>query len=76
MKNILPNRAFYDELASDYDDMISFENAVEKKKKLFKNFLTSEMKASADIGCGSGVDSIALALSGLKVLRLITLVRC
>jgi ubiquinone/menaquinone biosynthesis C-methylase UbiE len=67
MKNILPNKAFYDELASDYDDMISFENAVEKKKKLFKNFLTSEMKSAADIGCGSGVDSIALSLSGLKV---------
>ena len=67
MKNILPNKAFYDELASDYDDMISFENAVEKKKKLLKNFLTSEMKSAADIGCGSGVDSIALSLSGLKV---------
>jgi ubiquinone/menaquinone biosynthesis C-methylase UbiE len=67
MKNILPNTAFYDELASDYDNMISFENAVEKKKKLLKNFLTSEMKSAADIGCGSGVDSIALSLSGLKV---------
>ena len=67
IKNILPNNAFYDELASDYDDMISFEKAVEKKKKLFKNFLTSEMKSAADIGCGSGVDSIALSLSGLKV---------
>jgi glycine/sarcosine N-methyltransferase len=67
MKNILSNKAFYDELASDYDDMISFENAVAKKKKLLKSFLTSEMKSAADIGCGSGVDSIALTLSGLKV---------
>jgi ubiquinone/menaquinone biosynthesis C-methylase UbiE len=67
IKNILPNNAFYDELASDYDEMISFEKSVEKKKNLFKNFLSSEMKSAADIGCGSGVDSIALSLSGLKV---------
>ena len=67
MKNILPNNAFYDELASDYDDMISFETAVEKKKNILKNFLSSEMKSAADIDCGSGVDSIALSLSELKV---------
>jgi glycine/sarcosine N-methyltransferase len=67
MEKILPNKVFYDELASDYDNMISFEKAVEIKKKLFKNFVTDEMKSAADIGCGSGVDSIALASLGLKV---------
>ena len=67
MEKILPNNVFYDELASDYDDMTSFEKAVEKKKNLLKNFVTAEMKSSADIGCGSGVDSIALASFGLKV---------
>ncbi|MBE0571188.1 MAG: class I SAM-dependent methyltransferase [Ignavibacteriaceae bacterium] len=67
MEKILPNKVFYDELASDYDSMISFEKAVENKEKLFKNFVTAEMKSAADIGCGSGVDSIALSLLGLKV---------
>jgi ubiquinone/menaquinone biosynthesis C-methylase UbiE len=67
MEIILPNNNFYDELASDYDDMISFEKSVENKKKQLKNFLTSEIKSAADIGCGSGVDSIALTLLGVKI---------
>ncbi len=61
MEKILPNEVFYDELASDYDDMISFKKTVEKKKNLLKNFVTDEMKSAADIGCGSGVDSISLS---------------
>lgn len=65
MEKNLPNKVFYDELASDYDNMISFEKAVENKKKLFKNFIKPEMKFAADIGCGSGVDSIALSSLGL-----------
>lgn len=67
MEKNLPNKVFYDELASDYDSMISFEKAVENKEKLFKNFVTAEMKSAADIGCGSGAESIALSLLGLKV---------
>ena len=67
MEKILPNNVFYDELASDYDNMISFEKAVEIKKKLFKNFVADEIKSAADIGCGSGVDSISLSSLGLKV---------
>lgn len=67
MEKILPNNVFFNELASDYDAMISFEKAVENKKNHLKNFLTSEMKSVADIGCGSGVDSIALASLGFKV---------
>ena len=67
MEKNLPNKVFYDELASDYDNMISFEKAVKNKKKLLKNFLTAEVKSAADIGCGSGVDSISLSSLGLKV---------
>lgn len=67
MEKILPNNIFYDELASDYDSMISFEKAIKNKKKLLKNFVTDKMKSAADIGCGSGVDSIALASLGLKL---------
>ena len=64
---MLSNNGFFDELASDYDEMVSFEKAVENKKRLLKNFITPEMKYAADLGCGSGVDSIALTSSGLKV---------
>lgn len=67
MDKMLPNNTFYDELAADYDEMISFGNAIEKKKTLLKSFVNDDIKSAADIGCGSGVDSIALALLGVKV---------
>jgi len=67
MAKLLSNNIFYDELAFNYDEMISFDIAVEKKKKLLKNIIKPEMKYSADLGCGSGVDSIALTSLGLKV---------
>jgi glycine/sarcosine N-methyltransferase len=67
MEKLLYNNTFYDELAANYDKMISFDKAVEKKKKLLKNFIKPEMKYAADLGCGSGVDSIALVSLGLKV---------
>jgi len=67
MEKILPNKVFFDELASEYDQMIAFEKAVENKKMFLKNFIKPEMKYAADLGCGSGVDSISLVSLGLKV---------
>jgi glycine/sarcosine N-methyltransferase len=67
MAKLLSNNIFYDELAFNYDEMISFDKAVERKKGLFKNFITAGMTKVADLGCGSGVDSIALASLGLIV---------
>jgi glycine/sarcosine N-methyltransferase len=64
---LLAKNTFYDELASEYDEMISFKTAIDKKKILLKTFINQNSKTAADIGCGSGVDSIALSLSGLKV---------
>lgn len=67
MDKLIANSSFYDEIASDYDEMISFESAVGKKKTLLKNLIDPTVKTVADIGCGTGVDSIALSLNGLNV---------
>ena len=64
---IISNKNFFNNLAPDYDQMVSFEKAVEKKKKLLISFITPGMKYAADLGCGSGIDSIALTLTGLEV---------
>lgn len=60
-------RGFYDALSSDYDSMIGFDKSLIKRIELLKNFIFPEDKAAADLGCGSGLDSIALARLGLDV---------
>ncbi len=67
MDKMLPNNIFYDELADKYDEMISFNESVERKKKSLIKILKPGMKTAADLGCGTGTDSIALAFLGLKV---------
>lgn len=67
MEKDLTNNDFYNYLASEYDEMISFEKSIENKKKLFAKFVTDKIKSAVDIGCGSGADSIALASLGVKV---------
>ena len=67
MNQIISNSEFYNEIASDFDYMISFDSAVESKRKLLEKFIDEKTKLAADIGCGSGVDSIALSKLGLNV---------
>ena len=64
---MLNNQEFFDELSVQYDSMIPFEKAIERKKELFKNLLKDSHKTIADIGCGTGSDSLALAGLGYKV---------
>jgi len=64
---MLNNQEFFDELSVQYDSMIPFEKAIERKKELFKNLLKGSDKTIADIGCGTGSDSLALAGIGYKV---------
>ncbi|MBT8386499.1 MAG: class I SAM-dependent methyltransferase [Ignavibacteria bacterium] len=64
---MLSNQDFFDEISDQYDTMIPFEKAVELKKKLFKNILKDNHKTIADIGCGTGSDSIALTEIGYNV---------
>jgi ubiquinone/menaquinone biosynthesis C-methylase UbiE len=61
------NSEFYNSFAEDYNLMIPLEKQIESKKKFFKNFIDNKTKSAADLGAGSGADSISLAQLGLKV---------
>jgi glycine/sarcosine N-methyltransferase len=58
---------FYDALSSDYDSMINFDSSLLKRTALLNNFIIPGNKAAADLGCGSGLDSIALSHIGYHV---------
>jgi len=65
--NTISNKDFFNDVSEFYDEMINFELALERKKNNLKSFLSSDVKVAADIGCGSGIDSIALTTLGLEV---------
>jgi len=67
MSEILDNNEFFNQVAEFYDLMIPFAEAVEKKKKILENLIAPGKKFAADLGCGTGTDSIALAKLGMKV---------
>lgn len=67
MNEILNNHEFFNQLAEDYDLMISFAETIKRKKKILKNIITPGIKTAADIGCGTGTDSIALVQLGISV---------
>jgi ubiquinone/menaquinone biosynthesis C-methylase UbiE len=67
MKNILENKDFFELIASEYDDMISFDESVERKKKSFSKIIKPVMKTVCDLGSGTGTDAIALSFLGFNV---------
>ncbi len=67
MSNNIRNKTFYDNVSEFYNEMVNFDNALENKKKHLTNFLSNKTKTAADIGCGSGIDSIALSSLGFNV---------
>ncbi len=64
---MMDNEDFYNQLAATYDEMISFKSALERKRRSLKEILKPGMKTAADLGCGTGLDSIALSQLGLEV---------
>jgi len=47
--------------------MIDFDSALQKRKILLSNFVDEKIKSIADVGCGTGVDSISLSQLRLNV---------
>ena len=61
------NISFYNSASNYYDKMIDFDLALQKRKELLSGFIMPQIKSAADVGCGTGVDSISLSLLGLNV---------
>ncbi|MBI2418227.1 MAG: class I SAM-dependent methyltransferase [Ignavibacteriales bacterium] len=67
MKEQLTPREFFNSASSFYDTMIGFDTALEWRMKLLKGIFGDENGLFADFGCGSGIDSLALAQLGNSV---------
>lgn len=63
---MLNSKNFYNEVSDFYEKMIDFEKNLELRTSAYKNIF-SEQGFIADIGCGIGLDSIALAKNGHSV---------
>ena len=62
-----PNSTFYNSASAFYDKMIDFDSALKKRKELLSGFVAPQIKSVADVGCGTGIDSISLSQLGLEV---------
>lgn len=59
----MENKSFYNAASGFYDQMINFEANLKTRRESFSRLFSSSGIA-ADLGCGTGVDSIALSLNG------------
>jgi SAM-dependent methyltransferase len=64
--SLLNSKNFYNEISGFYGKMIDFEKNLELRIDSYKNIFANPGQA-ADIGCGIGLDSIALAINGHSV---------
>lgn len=63
----MTNTKFYNDIAEQYDEMIPLEKQIQNKIDFIRTLSLESGSTAADIGAGSGADSIALAKSGLNV---------
>lgn len=63
---IISANNFYDEVSDIYEQMIDFKINLILRENAYKKIFFTKGK-TADIGCGIGLDSIALALNGHSV---------
>lgn len=64
---IQTNKNFFNSVSEFYDEMIVFDKSLITRQNALKKLIKPGMKTAADIGCGTGLDSISLSLLGLKV---------
>jgi glycine/sarcosine N-methyltransferase len=64
---MLSNESFFNSISTFYDEMTGSEKVLQARKNAYKNIISGEKTIAADLGCGTGLDSIALALNGLTV---------
>jgi len=57
---------FYDEVSEFYGEMVDFEKNLSLRLNAYQKIFATK-GAVADLGCGIGLDSIALAMNGHKV---------
>jgi len=63
----MKNTNFYNAFAEQYNSMIDFENALPRRINLISGFVEKHYDTAADLGCGSGIDSISISNIGLRV---------
>jgi glycine/sarcosine N-methyltransferase len=60
-------KKFFNNVSSFFDNMTDAKKVISMRKELLKKFIPENAATAADLGCGTGSDSISLALNGLGV---------
>lgn len=61
------SKNFFNLVSVFYDGMINPESYLNMRTKQLKGFVKNNMKNAVDLGCGTGIDSVALGKNGLYV---------